>query len=776
MSNQGPSPSGDVSPAVLTRVVAWIAGSGSTGCLVIEHDETVSRAFFREGLPCGAIMLVAFKPLGLLLLENGIIGMDALENSLREVSSTGRPQGEILVEHGHITRDKLSYWLHVQQRDRLQRLLGLTQGFFKFEADAELPPWTNDMELSPHLEVLRFLRSQNSEPHVRALMEMLGDGPVAMSTFDPVPVFGLGSKEAQFLSSLADSPNAASAIKVGELPAADAEALLATLACFYYVTPFEPASAPLAGLPEEAISEALETLAWEAPKSEDLPCEQEPPPESSSWLAPKLGPDGIARFESIKDLDAAIDLFIKQGALLIASDKEMIQDERFEMGLSSPHSDEPISLTCALSAIPERGLALLRFFDVSPSELISALLGERKIADQGSSPPQTETISEPIEISLEDEEEKPQDVAPPPPKKPRPAPAQGVVPPIPAMGRLELPGHPSELFDVQAGRAKLKGKQAVSTLHLLAWLKTTQREISLVLEADRAGSQELEVLPGAGVQAAVDITPTARLLAQNDTRYQIRNLKEIPQRRHEMSFSKLQSAVIKRILHGFDDDLLAEGLGPRMALCPRLSSRGRKVARTLALSDAQARVASSALDGTRRVSDILASGIGHRAAWEILYLLELRGGLDWRLPPENVEEDPAAARWLAIQGKDHFEVLGLHWSSHPGSVEKAFVSLKKLYGPGGKLRDASQEVAEKLWNRMVEAHQAISTKAGRDAHRQERYPSMNFTYQAELLVGQAELAKVRGDIDETRHLLESALDLAPIESARQMLEGLSQTG
>ncbi len=760
--------SGPLEPGGLPATVAKLAKSGATGCLEIEHDGAVSRAFFRDGYSCGCLVFAGFKPLGVLLLEHGVIDMDVLEASLADVATKGRPQGEVLVEAGHLTEERLEYWLRVQQGERLRGLLALVEGDSRFDAAVELPAWTKGLSIPVQREVRRVLCSESGQAHVDALLADLGDEPIVGPT-SVDPAFGLGEEESRFVESLtARSADVREAAANSGLPLMKARGVLATLACFGHLDTVKAATDRRG--PEET-AKAGPTPRESVPSAAPRPRrEGRPRAVQSSWQAPSLGADGVIRFESQRDLDASIDLFIKSSAILVATETD-VGTELLRASIVSPDRESQVEITCSLAAIPEQGLALLRIQDSRPEEVIAVLKGRSAHAGKRAS---QEPDSRSIASAAPPEESRPDSPraerkADAEPRKPTTADAiaDSKTRTVPPSGDLEAPAHPAELL----GGKQAEGEEArgVSPLQLIVSLRAAQEDFSVEISTKSGGQYVFEALGGTELQATVELSTIARTLAEPGTSYRLTPISSPPQRRRHWHLHKLQWATTKSLIRRFEEDVLEEGLGSRMSLCPQLSGTGRRASRRLDFSAPQSRLVARGLDGTRTVDEILNSGVGRRSAWEVIYLLELRGGLEWVTPPERVKEDPVAQRWRAIQSKDYFGVLGLHWSSHPGLVEKAYRALNELYGPSGKLRGSAPEIAEKLWERISKAHAVLSDEKSRREYRKQQYPKMNFSYQAELLVGQAELARLRNDEKQARMLLESALDMYPLQSAREML-------
>ena len=88
---------------------------GVTGVLTISHAGAESRVFLARGVPVGAQTFAAFNPLGQLLLAQRRIDMDALARSLSEMARSGRPQGDVLVEMGAVSRAEVDRALSLLQ-------------------------------------------------------------------------------------------------------------------------------------------------------------------------------------------------------------------------------------------------------------------------------------------------------------------------------------------------------------------------------------------------------------------------------------------------------------------------------------------------------------------------------------------------------------------------------------------------------------------------------------------------------------------------------------
>src|SRR5512138_1124187 len=106
---------GDLAATPLAAVLLEALNVHASGVLEVAHGGGTSRLWFRDGRPVGAQVFVGFRPLGLLLLQAGLIDIDALSRSLQKMAETRRPQGEILIEMGVVSAADVGRMLAEQQ-------------------------------------------------------------------------------------------------------------------------------------------------------------------------------------------------------------------------------------------------------------------------------------------------------------------------------------------------------------------------------------------------------------------------------------------------------------------------------------------------------------------------------------------------------------------------------------------------------------------------------------------------------------------------------------
>src|SRR5512145_438590 len=105
---------GDLATTPLAAVLLEALNARATGVLEVAHGGGTSRLWFRDGRPVGAQVFTGFRPLGMMLLQAGLIDIDALSKSLSLMAETKRPQGAILVEMGVVSEEDVGRMLAEQ--------------------------------------------------------------------------------------------------------------------------------------------------------------------------------------------------------------------------------------------------------------------------------------------------------------------------------------------------------------------------------------------------------------------------------------------------------------------------------------------------------------------------------------------------------------------------------------------------------------------------------------------------------------------------------------
>lgn len=170
---------GDLAATPLAAILIEALNVRASGVLEVGHAGGTSRLWFSDGRPVGAQVFAGFKPLGMLLLQEGLIDIDALSTSLARMAEARRPQGEILIEMGAVSADDVGRVLEQQQAGYFGLIASLREGPFVFDGSTPVPAWTRGSRLSP----VRTIVDALEQPQASALVA---------SALQPVAATGVG--------------------------------------------------------------------------------------------------------------------------------------------------------------------------------------------------------------------------------------------------------------------------------------------------------------------------------------------------------------------------------------------------------------------------------------------------------------------------------------------------------------------------------------------------------------------------------------------------------
>jgi curved DNA-binding protein CbpA len=172
---------GELSEVPLAAVLIEALNQRATGVLSVEHGGGLSRAFIREGVPVGAQSFAGFRPLGEVLLAEGVIDAEVLGASLAEMARSGRLNGAVLVEMGAVTLEQVDRALSEQQSAYLAEVAALASGRFFFDRAEPIPPWTAGIRISPLGAIVRALETPQAKPLVISALQSAAAGPIAIA-------------------------------------------------------------------------------------------------------------------------------------------------------------------------------------------------------------------------------------------------------------------------------------------------------------------------------------------------------------------------------------------------------------------------------------------------------------------------------------------------------------------------------------------------------------------------------------------------------------------
>lgn len=173
---------GDLAHTPLAAILLEALNERATGVLSVAHGGGTSRLYFRGGAPVGAQVFGGFRPLGHMLLQSGLIDVDVLSRSLAQMAATRRPQGEILVEMGAVSRAEVDRALGEQQEGYFAHIADLEAGAYRFDAGAEVPAWTRGTLLSPLRTIVAALERPQALALVASALQPVSAGGVRLAS------------------------------------------------------------------------------------------------------------------------------------------------------------------------------------------------------------------------------------------------------------------------------------------------------------------------------------------------------------------------------------------------------------------------------------------------------------------------------------------------------------------------------------------------------------------------------------------------------------------
>jgi curved DNA-binding protein CbpA len=220
---------GDLAQTPLAALLLEALNVGATGVLTIVAGGARSQVYLRAGVPVGAQTFAAFRPLGQLLLAERAIDADALARSLGEMARSGRPQGEVLLAMGVVTREQVDHALSEQQAGYVALVAGLAEGRFSFEGRPP-PPWTAGVRVAPLRAILQALEA----PPARGLVASAIAGVTAPLALAPDcarlgAAFGWSAAEGALVARLPALPDLGAFLADPAVPPDRARAILAAL-------------------------------------------------------------------------------------------------------------------------------------------------------------------------------------------------------------------------------------------------------------------------------------------------------------------------------------------------------------------------------------------------------------------------------------------------------------------------------------------------------------------------------------------------------------------
>jgi tetratricopeptide (TPR) repeat protein len=127
---------GSLREASLADVCQLLSLGFKTGCLSVADGSRFGQIFFEKGRITYARIVNRRDRLGDLLVRDGVLRQEQLDQVLAEQSKEpDRRVGELLVEHDYISRNDLASYVRLQIEEAIYHLFTWSRGNFYFEVD-----------------------------------------------------------------------------------------------------------------------------------------------------------------------------------------------------------------------------------------------------------------------------------------------------------------------------------------------------------------------------------------------------------------------------------------------------------------------------------------------------------------------------------------------------------------------------------------------------------------------------------------------------------------
>jgi curved DNA-binding protein CbpA len=171
---------GNLAQTPLAAVLLEALNLRASGVLEVVHGGGTSRLWLRDGRPVGAQVFQGFRPLGMMLLQAGLIDIDTLSRSLAAMAETKRPQGELLVEMGAVSAADVERMLSEQQEGYFGIIAALESAPFAFDETIPVPEWTRGSRLSPLRTIVEALERPQATALVASALQPVAAGELRL--------------------------------------------------------------------------------------------------------------------------------------------------------------------------------------------------------------------------------------------------------------------------------------------------------------------------------------------------------------------------------------------------------------------------------------------------------------------------------------------------------------------------------------------------------------------------------------------------------------------
>jgi tetratricopeptide (TPR) repeat protein len=201
---------GELRSRPLAVLLAGACERGTSGTFTFVHGSRRDKLTMRRGTIAAVRSTEPVAYLGGILYELGYIDIATLNETLQEVAGAKRLHGDILVERGHLTRDRIDEGLVEQTLRYVHHLFSLPEATkWAFREDIDELAGARD-EGRPAVEtwqaIWRGLRDQPAAPHVARTLAKI-DGGIHLRDLRAIDRFALAPEEIALCQRLHAQPS-----------------------------------------------------------------------------------------------------------------------------------------------------------------------------------------------------------------------------------------------------------------------------------------------------------------------------------------------------------------------------------------------------------------------------------------------------------------------------------------------------------------------------------------------------------------------------------------
>lgn len=162
------------------EVLAELARNRSSGYVSVRREKVRKFVSIRHGWPVGLRSNLLSDCLGRVLVRAGTITDEQCERSLERMRTTGRPQGQALIELGHLTPRMLEDALELQLELKLFDLFGWDSGECHFVPREGDETQQTVIRMSPTRIIFEGLSRTSDEARLRRLLRRPHEGRLSI--------------------------------------------------------------------------------------------------------------------------------------------------------------------------------------------------------------------------------------------------------------------------------------------------------------------------------------------------------------------------------------------------------------------------------------------------------------------------------------------------------------------------------------------------------------------------------------------------------------------